>query len=205
MFVTDVDRLGKIGYAHPLNARTPTVREDAILRARAEIADGGRLLPLPATVPAVVRRDVTRTRLILLSAHGARTAHIAQDLGFTEPTVRRWIRAFNAQGIEGLDNPTRLRRQGLYTAADRDRIVAVAQTSPRALGLSHNDWTLDLLTAYVHTVLGIPMGRTRIYGLSARFLRHRRGPRPMRTPPPPEPRPDPADRPLGEGGRAPAG
>jgi transposase len=49
-----------------------------------------------------VTKHVYRARIVLLAGAGLGTTRIAHRVGKSEPTVRRWLERFTAQGVDGL-------------------------------------------------------------------------------------------------------
>ena len=52
-------------------------------------------------------RLAERARLLLGSRQGWRVSDLVRMLGLSDPTVRMWIKRFNAQGLEGLKDAPR--------------------------------------------------------------------------------------------------
>src|SRR3954468_20844144 len=107
-------------------------------------------------------RFVERARLLLAIADGHRPSQVARDLGVCRPTVFTWIRRFNEQGLQGLEDRPRAGRPHTYTAEQRAEVIAAALTDPKRLGLPFGCWTLDRLRAYLHEQKGIGMKPSRI-------------------------------------------
>ena len=91
-----------------------------------------RLTHLGQSRTAAVR-DVERARVILQVSQGVRVPAIARALGLCEPTVRSWLKRFNARGLAGLaDAP----RAGADLHPEQvGAVVATALTDPQTLGL----------------------------------------------------------------------
>lgn len=86
-----------------------------------------------------------RARVILLSAEGYRVPEIAQIVEAHPANLRKWIHRFNKMGCRGL----KTRRSGgakpRFTEAQKRRIIALARSRPRELGLNFTSWTLHKL------------------------------------------------------------
>ena len=67
------------------------------------------------TLPAALAR---RGRILLLLAAGLSITTVAARVGLTRPHVYKWVRRFQAQGIEGLIEPPRHRA---HTRRGRNR------------------------------------------------------------------------------------
>src|SRR5262245_31086620 len=81
------------------------------------------------TAPA---RAVERARIIWRAHHGERVPAIAAALRLTEPTVRRWLRRFNATGLAGLQAQPRAGRPPTYTPDEVGAVIAASLTAPKA-------------------------------------------------------------------------
>lgn len=96
-------------------------------------------------------RLAQRARVILLSSEERyRVPEIANMVGLGADKVRKWIHRFNKFGLEGLR--TRGRKPGpppKFHGTTRRRIVEIAQTPPRRLGLLFSTWTLHNLRRYL--------------------------------------------------------
>ncbi len=93
----------------------------------------------------------TRAQIILLSADERyRVPEISTKVKLGADKVRKWIHRFNAHGIKGLTN--RDFKPGpppKFRGATRHRIIEIAQTPPRQLGLLFSTWTLHNLKRYL--------------------------------------------------------
>ena len=134
----------------------------AVRALTAEEAGAVRRLAHSRTAAA---RLVERARVIWLSSQGWRVSAIAAEVGCGEDTARRWLRRFDAAGLEGLADAPRAGRPATYTPEEVGAVVAAALTDPQALGLPFGDWTYDRLAAYVNEAAGVPMKRSRIQEL----------------------------------------
>ncbi len=108
-------------------------------------------------------RLVERAKIIRLASEGHRVPKIAQALSIDEKTVRKWLKRFGEQGLEGLCDAPRSGSPSRYTPEVKARIIATALTHPRDLGQSFNSWTFGRLATYVREELGIAMKKTRIF------------------------------------------
>jgi len=98
----------------------------------------------------------TRAQIVLLAAERRLAAPaIAAIVREHEETVRRWLKRWLAEGIEGLQDrpmpggPTKL------TDAYRERLLAVVRQRPRSLGQPYSLWTLQRLADYLAELTGI--------------------------------------------------
>jgi transposase len=86
-----------------------------------------------------------RVRIILLSAQREGVHEISTIVGLHPINVRKWIHRFNRFGLKGLYPRRSPGRPRLFTREQRDAIVSLATTDPRALGLEFDTWSLQRL------------------------------------------------------------
>jgi transposase len=132
------------------------------LRVRALTADERARLQRLAHCRTESARAVERARIIWRAHAGERVPAIAAALRLTEPTVRLWLKRFNAHGLEGLRDQPRAGRPPTYPPEVVSEVIALSLTDPRRLDLPFASWTLDRLAAYLNEAKGIAMKRTRI-------------------------------------------
>ena len=104
-------------------------------------------------------RDVrirTRTQMILLAVEESMTApQIGQIVRKNDQTVRRWMRRFNAEGINGLYDAPHPGSPGTVTDAYGQLLVNIVRQRPRALEQPYSLWTLQRLADYMAEESGI--------------------------------------------------
>ena len=104
-------------------------------------------------------RDVrlrTRAQIILLSSEQNMTApQISVIVRLNEQTVRRWMRRFNAEGINGLADKPRPGAPGKVTSEYCEQLLGVVRQRPRALNQDYSLWTLERLADYMTEETGI--------------------------------------------------
>ncbi|MBN1400133.1 MAG: helix-turn-helix domain containing protein [Anaerolineae bacterium] len=86
-----------------------------------------------------------RARLVLLSAEGYRIPEIAHILDAHPANLRKWIHRFNEHGCRGLVTVRSGGAKPRFTREQKARIVSLAKTRPRELGLNYTSWTLHKL------------------------------------------------------------
>jgi transposase len=111
------------------------------------------------TAPA---RLAERARIIRLAGAGKSAPAIARELGASVETARRWLKRFDARGLDGLADAPRGGRPATYTPEQVGEVIAAALSDPRTLGLPFASRTLDRLAAYRNEEKGIAIKRTRI-------------------------------------------
>jgi transposase len=95
-----------------------------------------------------------RASILLASNTGMSAPEIARMWQTDESHVRKVIHEFNERGLDSLDPDYRGGRPRRITAAERNRIVAVAGARPDIQGVPLTRWSLPRLAAHLRT-LGI--------------------------------------------------
>lgn len=90
----------------------------------------------------------TRARIVLLSSQGYTSTEISSQVGRHPASVRKWIQRFNAKGISSLLEAPSPGRKRSYTSEQAKRMIEIALTEPRSLGLQFSRWSLHRLTHY---------------------------------------------------------
>ena len=108
-----------------------------------------------------------RARIVLLAAAGESKAEIARQVGTNRSRVDDWIRRFEKERLDGLDDLARSGRPSKISSLERHQVVAAACKSPREFGVSREVWSHESLrdavvetglvreisTATVHAIL----------------------------------------------------
>jgi transposase len=107
----------------------------------------------------LTKRSLTprlRERLEMVKAayHGDDVRAIVRWSGRTDETVRRWLRAFGAEGVDALADAPRTGRPCRADAAYLSALEAAVETAPRSLELSFDVWTSARLSAYLAETTG---------------------------------------------------
>jgi transposase len=89
------------------------------------------------------RRMVERARIVLEAGAGRPAAEIAQRVGCSLPTVKRWRARYERDGLAGLKDAPRPGRRLVHGPEVRARLVALACTRPPGTpsGLRRERWT----------------------------------------------------------------
>jgi transposase len=132
------------------------------IRVRAMTSDEIEAIERLARSRTEPARAVERARMIWLARGGGKAPAIAKELGVVPATVRLWIKRFNAEGVEGLQDRPRSGHPPTYTKEQVGEVIAAALSKPQELGQPFASWTLDRLEAYLNEVKGIPIKRSRI-------------------------------------------
>ena len=104
---------------------------------------------------------VRRAQIVLHALEGLKAPQISARMDLCGPTVRHWLKRFNARGLQGLEEDVRTGRPPTYSAEQSSAVITTALTRPAARGLPFASWTLDRLVAYL-AGQGIAMRRSRI-------------------------------------------
>lgn len=115
--------------------------------------------PHARTVSAGLRQRAT---IIGLAADGQHAPAIAALVQLDDETVRRWIKRFTEQGVEGLKERPRSGRPATYSQEEVSLAVQTALTAPQTLGLPFASWTLDRLVSYLKDTHRLAMKRSRL-------------------------------------------
>jgi len=98
----------------------------------------------------------TRGQMMLLAAEKHLVAaEIAAIVRESEHTVRRWMKRYMAEGIEGLKDAPRPGAPAKVTPDYVAELVRIVRQRPRSLGLEFSLWTLQRLADYMAEQTGI--------------------------------------------------
>ena len=98
----------------------------------------------------------TRAQMVLLAGEQRLTAPaIAAIVREDEETVRRWLKRYRAEGIEGLEDRPMPARATKTPPAYRAQLLAAVRQRPRSLGPPYSLWTLQRLADYLAELTGI--------------------------------------------------
>lgn len=97
-----------------------------------------------------------RAHIVLLSAEQGMVApQIGVIVRLNEESVRRWLKRYEAEGIEGLKDDPRPGMAPLVTPEYRAQLVAAVRRRPRSLGQPFSLWTCQRLADYLAQETGI--------------------------------------------------
>ena len=98
----------------------------------------------------------SRAQMVLLAAEQRLTAaQIAEIVRTSEETVRRWLKRYLAEGVEGLRDAPHPGAPRKVTAEYREGLIHAVRRRPRSLGLPFSLWTLRRLADYMTERTGI--------------------------------------------------
>lgn len=132
------------------------------LRVRALSDDEASELQRLSRARTEPAQSVLRAQILWLSHQGETVQAIAAALGIAVATARKWVRRFNAHGMEGLQDAPKSGRPPTYSAEQVGEVVACALSDPQSLGLPFAGWSLDRLQAYLNEERHIGIKRSRI-------------------------------------------
>jgi transposase len=97
-----------------------------------------------------------RAQIILLATEQGMVApQIAAIVRLNEESVRKWLKRYQAEGIEGLKDNPRPGMEPTVTAEYRAKLVSAVRRRPRSLGLPFSMWTLQRLADYLAEETGL--------------------------------------------------
>jgi transposase len=110
------------------------------------MAEGQKLVRITRTAkdPVKLRRAI----VVLMSAQGQAVGDIVNLMRCDDGYVRDVVHAFNQQGFGALDPKWSGGRPAAVDEITTQKVVAMARTDPRALGLPFSCWSLVKLVAH---------------------------------------------------------
>lgn len=97
-----------------------------------------------------------RAQLVLLAAEKAMVAaEIASIVRLGEESVRRWLKRYQAEGLEGLRDAPRPGMAPVVTAEYRTQLVVAVRQRPRSLEQPFSLWTCQRLADYLAEKTGL--------------------------------------------------
>jgi transposase len=122
-----------------------------------------RRLAASRTEPAGVVQRAWVIRALLDDPELSATA-AGRRAGFTrEDAGPRWVRRFNAAGVDGLRDAPRAGRPPTHAPAVRDQLIALAVQKPRGVGEPFALWTLERLQRAFEARTGVHLSDSTIW------------------------------------------
>lgn len=90
-----------------------------------------------------------RTKIILYSAERMKVSEICKRLQREKRSVLKAINEFNKIGISCLERGKTTGRKPFFTAEQRAKIIEIANSDPRRIGLNVSTWSLPKLKQYI--------------------------------------------------------
>ena len=97
----------------------------------------------------------SRCDMILWSNEGLSPPEIAERVRFSRQTVVRYIKRYEAEGLDGLFTKPRSGRPRRVTREYETRLLATVKQEPRSLRLPFSNWTTANLASYMAEKTGI--------------------------------------------------
>jgi len=98
----------------------------------------------------------TRAQMVLLSVEqGLKVRQIAAIVRESTATVLRWLKRYQAEGLNGLHDAPRPGRPSEVTETYRALLLAAVRRRPRSMGLPFSLWTLQRLVDYLAENTGL--------------------------------------------------
>ncbi len=86
-----------------------------------------------------------RAQIVLMSDQRTGVYEIGESVNLHPINVRKWIHRFDQYGVKGLVPRRSPGRPKLFSRQQRDAMVRLATSDPRALGLEYDAWSLQRL------------------------------------------------------------
>ncbi|HKP87979.1 MAG TPA: helix-turn-helix domain-containing protein, partial [Blastocatellia bacterium] len=90
------------------------------------------------------REEASRAEVILLSSEGKTAVEIGQALGAHPSNIKKWIRRFNKDGLNGIAVKKRGPQGGprpRFSNSQIEEILGLAERAPSSLGYRFKEWT----------------------------------------------------------------
>lgn len=104
---------------------------------------------------------------------------IADLLVVSRQTVYNWMKAWNREGLKGIQIKKQLGRPKKLTQAERQYLFEIILRSPRELGFKFSTWTLKAISEYISQEFGKDISLSAISRMLARNDIVQVKPRPM--------------------------
>lgn len=111
----------------------------------------------------------TRAQMVLLACEQHLSApSIAAIVREDDETVRRWLKRYLAEGIDGLTDRPRAGAPAKTTTAYSEQLLATVWQRPRSLEQPYSMWTLQRLAEYMEEQTGITVSAETVRRLLAK-------------------------------------
>jgi len=91
-----------------------------------------------------------RASILLLNGEGYTVTEISKRLNTHHNSVRKWINAFNNNGLTMLSHQNKGKKpREKFTKKTKQKIVSIALSKPRELGKKFTTWSLSTLKSYL--------------------------------------------------------
>jgi transposase len=111
----------------------------------------------------------TRCQALLMAHRGRQHRHIAEDLGVTVRTLQRWLRAYQAKRLAGLQLRWRPGRRARIPAALAPEILGWILQGPAGCGLDRANWTYAELATQLYRTHGLAVSTSTMRAFCASY------------------------------------
>jgi transposase len=111
----------------------------------------------------------TRGQALLMAHRGRQHRHIAEDLGVTVRTRQRWLRAYQAKRLAGLQLRWRPGRRARIPAALAPEILGWSLQGPAGCGLERANWTSAELATQLYRTHGLAVSTSTMRAFCASY------------------------------------
>jgi len=99
-----------------------------------------------------------RLHAVLLVAAGRSCSEVAQWFGESASTVQRWVRRFQARGLDGLHEAERTGRPRSLDDLQWRRLEADLRKNPRYFGFASRTWNGPTFEEHLRRCYGVDLG-----------------------------------------------
>ena len=99
--------------------------------------------------------EFKRLRLIWLLVGRYSIARASEYVGVAYSTAHRWVKRFEAEGLDGLRTRPRSGRPRVYDQTAEDLVMDLATSQPKDLNLGFTTWSLTKLADHLHEHEGL--------------------------------------------------
>jgi transposase len=138
-----------------------------VIRIALPATEAERLDTLFRSTPDRKLRD--RLPIVLMAHRGRARQDIATDLGVHRKTVSRWLNAYCAGGLAGLQPKPAKGRPGKIPQALADEVRHWVIEGPAKQGLDRANWTHEELADHLRKAKGIRTSRSAVQRFCARI------------------------------------
>ena len=140
------------------------------------------------TIELAIQNEILRSEVarydhrlhgILLACRGYNSYEIGDLFGQNPTTVQRWIRAFEKNGLSGLQDTERSGRPTSLTPKQFREIDSALRKSPRDFGYEQNLWDGKMLSYHIAHTYRVDLGKRQCQRIFRKLGFRLRKPRPI--------------------------
>ncbi|MGG1519020.1 helix-turn-helix domain-containing protein [Paenibacillus oryzisoli] len=106
-----------------------------------------------------------KLKAILYKNNGLSNKQIAEELGVSTETVRRWIQNFNNQGFKALEEKERSGRPASLTPKQEEKIISLLEKHPITEGYRGSRWSIKMVQETVLKKFNIRLSKSSAHRL----------------------------------------